>query len=57
MPTEVKTKRVQSSNSFVSVIISWLGIAEGFQTLEQSTLCKLETEIKEVLELLNDDLI
>lgn len=26
MLTEVKTKRARSSNSFVSVIISWLGV-------------------------------
>jgi hypothetical protein len=29
MLTDNKTKRVRSSNSFVSVIISWLGLRDG----------------------------
>lgn len=31
MTIEVKTKRARKSNSFVSVIISWLGLLDAFQ--------------------------
>jgi hypothetical protein len=54
MLTEVKIKRARSSNSFVSVIISWLGLKNLFQTLDLQDPAKIEQEIQEVRELLDE---
>lgn len=55
MLTDEKTKRARSSNSFVSVIISWLGIAEGFQTFDSIQAVKIEEDIREIRTLLDDE--
>jgi hypothetical protein len=43
--TDYKTKRVRKSNSFVSVIISWLNIKNDYRTLVEAE--KLDLELNE----------
>jgi|GEM_PF-6394351 len=51
MPTDYKTKRARKSNSFVSVIISWLGRMVFSKPFEDDTL-NLANDIRQISALL-----
>jgi len=54
MTTEAKTKRARKPNSFVSVIISWLGRMVLSKTFEDDPL-GLEKDIQRIRALLDEE--
>lgn len=50
-----KQKELEVLTLFVSVIMSWLETADGFQTFDQKTEAELEQEIQEVRALLTEE--